>query len=119
VRLGPWFLVSERLDVMSEFYSDVVGLSPTRREAGHHVWYSLGGLELAIHVPEDKPGPDFTPSPRGILMWFESARPLSEVAAQLAGRGVRFWGPFDGGQRDLLLTLDPDGNMVGLFVVKV
>ena len=52
-------------------------------------------------------------------MWFESARPLSEVAAQLAGRGVRFWGPFEGGQRDLLLTLDPDGNMVGLFVVKV
>lgn len=115
VRLGPWFLVSSRLEEMGRFYREIVGLPVAREQPGHHVWFSLGAIELAVHVPEPEPGPDFTPSERGILMWFESARPLDEVAAQLRERDAPVWGPFEGGSRDLLYTLDPEGNMVGMF----
>lgn len=115
MRLGPWFLVSTRLEEMGRFYRDIVGLTPAHWEPDHHIWFSLGGLELAIHAPESEAGPDFTPSERGIFMWFESLRPLAEIASQLRERGAQVWGPFDGGRRELLYTLDPDGNMVGLY----
>lgn len=115
MRLGPWSLVSSRLEEMARFYTEVVGLPVAHEQPGHHVWFSLGGIELAVHAPEPEPGPDFTPSERGILMWFESERPLAEVGAQLRERAAPVWGPFEGGPRELLYTLDPDGNMVGLF----
>ncbi len=115
MRLGPWFLVSERIPEMAAFYRDVVGLTPAREELGHHVWFSLGGLELAIHAPERRPGPDFTPKEHGILMWFETSRALEEIAQKVRERGAPVWGPFVGNGRQLLYLLDPDGNMVGLF----
>jgi uncharacterized protein YndB with AHSA1/START domain len=118
MRLGPWFLVSTRLEEMARFYREVVGLTPTREDPGHHVWFSLGGIDLAVHAPDGEVGPNFTPHERGILMWFEAARSLDEVAHELRRRGTESWGPFDGVARQLLLTLDPDGNMVGLFRPK-
>lgn len=118
MRLGPWFLVSQRLDEMGAFYEDIVGLRAVRREPAHHVWFSLNGLEFAIHAPETAPGPDFTPKARGILMWFEAPEPLDDIAERLRQRRSPVWGPFDGGARRLLYALDPDGNMVGLFTTK-
>lgn len=103
---------------MGAFYEDIVGLRAVSREPEHHVWFSLSGLEFAIHAPESEPGPDFTPRPQGTLMWFEASGQLGDVAMRLRERGLRVWGPFDGGARDLLYTLDPDGNMVGLFTTK-
>jgi catechol-2,3-dioxygenase len=100
---------------MARFYRDIVGLSAAHEEPEHHIWFSLGALDLAIHVPESEPGPDFTPNDHGVLMWFESGRPLADVEAQLRERGAPAWGPYPSAERELLFTLDPDGNMVGLF----
>ncbi len=119
MRLGPWFLVSSRLEEMRRFYTEVVGLPVAHEEAGHHVWYSLGAIELAVHAPEPEPGPDFTPAERGILMWFESEHPLADVAAELRAHGAPVWGPFESERRELLYSLDPESNMVGLFKDRI
>ncbi len=104
---------------MGRFYTEIVGLPVKREEPGHHVWFSLGAIELAVHAPEPEPGPDFTPADRGILMWFECERALADVAVLLRERGAPVWGPFVSDRRELLYSLDPEGNMVGLFKDRI
>lgn len=115
-RLGPVFVISEHLADVSSFYEEIVGLSAVHREEDHHVWFRIGGLDFAVHSPQRKVGPDYTPNERGVLMCFRSERPLNELVPLLEQRNLPHWGPFDGGARELLYTLDPDGNMVGLYV---
>lgn len=113
--LGPLFLVTRRLEPMADFYGAVVGLPASRRDPGHHVWYDAGGVELVLHAPDPEPGPSFTPRDTGALLWFAVDEPRLH-AAQAAAR--RSWGPYDGGARTLLYTLDPDENMVGLYAPR-
>lgn len=116
--LGPVFVISERLADVAAFYEDIVGLTVAHREEEHHVSFRVGSMDFAVHAPEPRVGPDYTPKDRGVLMWFRSERRLHDVVPLLEERKLPHWGPFDGGARELLYTLDPDGNMIGLYFPK-
>ncbi len=113
--LGPLFLVTPQLAALARFYDEIVGLSARSREPGHHVWYDAG-IDFALHAPRSRPGPDFTPRERGSFAWFRVDADLDSFAERLREADRPVWGPYDGGERRLLLTLDPDKNAVGLYV---
>lgn len=116
-RLGITFVVTERVDEMWRFYEDVVGLRDGRHDPGHHVWYTLGDRDFVLHATRSEPGPEFTPK-TGVQLTFVIQGDLEAIAERLRTRGRPAWGPYDGGKRLLLYTLDPDGNVVLLSVEK-
>ncbi|SRR5712691_5725980 len=112
--LGPLFLGTPQLTELARFYDEIVGLPVRSREPGHHVWYDAG-IDFALHAPRNAPGPDFTPRERGAFAWFRVDADLAAIAERLRADKHPVWGPYDGGERRLLVTLDPDENAVGLY----
>lgn len=103
------------MDAALAFYTEVLGLALSSRSGED--WATVdagGGLSLGLHRASHPGAP--APGQRGaISVGFAVTRPIAEVMAALAERGVTFRGPVaDHGFVKLAFFTDPDGNALYL-----
>lgn len=103
------------MDAAVAFYTGTLGLALGSR-AGED-WATVdagGGLSLGLHRASHPGAP--APGSRGaISVGFAVGRPIAEVMATLAERGVTFRGPVaERGFVKLAFFTDPDGNALYL-----
>ena len=96
-------LFTARLDEMTAFYRDVVGLAVAGREAGW-VDFGAGACGLALHAGKSAVGS----RPPKIVFY---AADVAEARAGLVKRGLGKAGPVKSGTSfDMCDCKDPDGN---------
>ena len=99
-------LFTERMEVMTAFYRDVLGLSIVGREGGW-VDFAAGACNLALHAGGGKPGK----RPPKIAFY---AKDVAAARAVLIKRGVAVGEVISTGVFDMCNAKDPDGNPFGL-----
>ena len=106
MKLARVILFTGQMDVMSEFYGEVLGPKRVTDEKG---WkeFAAGGARIALHSGPASPGR------KGPKIVFHA----SDVAAlreDLVGRGARFGKVRQGEEFCLCDGKDPDGNPIQL-----
>jgi len=108
-------LTCRDLDRARSFYRDTLGL-PLMFEAGHMLFFDIGGQRLMVGLAEDQK----RPIAGGTYIYFD-APDLPVLAPALRAKGVELIGNMETLQRTpthelkLQFFKDPDGNEIGLM----
>jgi catechol 2,3-dioxygenase-like lactoylglutathione lyase family enzyme len=105
MKLARVILFTARMDAMSAFYGDVLGLTRVTEEKG---WkeFAAGGTRIALHSGPSSPGR------KGPKLVFY-AKDVAALRDRLVARGAKF-GKVREGEFHLCDGKDPDGNPVQL-----
>ena len=98
-------LFTGRMDAMSKFYGEVLGLKQVTNEQGWRE-FAAGGATIALHSGPSSPGR------KGPKIVFH-AEDVAALRDRLVARGARF-GKVREGQFRLCDGRDPDGNPIQL-----
>ena len=98
-------LFTGRMDAMSRFYGEVLGLKQVTNEQGWRE-FAAGGATIALHSGPSSPGR------KGPKIVFH-AEDVAALRDRLVARGARF-GKVREGQFRLCDGRDPDGNPIQL-----
>jgi catechol-2,3-dioxygenase len=106
MKMARVILFTGQIDVMSEFYGEVLGLKRVTDEKG---WkeFAAGGARIALHSGPASPGR------KGPKIVFHAAD-VAALRETLVVRGARFGKVRSGGQFCLCDGKDPDGNPIQL-----
>ncbi len=106
MKLARVILFTGQIDVMSQFYGEVLGLKLVTRENG---WkeFAAGGARVALHSGPASPG---RKGPK-LVFYAEDVAALRE---KLVARGARFGKVRQGEEYCLCDGKDPDGNPIQL-----
>jgi catechol 2,3-dioxygenase-like lactoylglutathione lyase family enzyme len=106
MRLARIILFTARMDVMSAFYGEVLGLDQVTMEKGWRE-FDAGGVCIALHSGSASPGR------KGPKITF-FAKDVAAVRKRLTARGARFGKVRGNGALCLCDGRDPDGNPIQL-----
>jgi hypothetical protein len=106
MKMARVILFTGRMDAMSKFYGEVLGLKKISEEKG---WkeFAAGAARIALHSGPSSPGR------KGPKIVFH-ARDVAALREKLVGRGARFGKVRQGETFCLCDGKDPDGNPVQL-----
>lgn len=106
MKMARVILFTGRIDAMSEFYGQVLGLNQITNEKS---WkeFDAGGARIALHSGPSSPG---RKGPK-IVFYADDVAALRET---LVGRGAKFGKVRDGEVFCLCDGKDPDGNPIQL-----
>jgi catechol 2,3-dioxygenase-like lactoylglutathione lyase family enzyme len=99
------YLFTARMEQMSKFYGETLGLKQVTRDKGWQE-FDAGGLRIALHSGPPSPG---TKGPK--LVFY--AKDVAAARTMLVARGARF-GKVGTGDFALCDGRDPDGNPIQL-----
>ena len=106
MKMARVILFTGRMDAMSRFYGDVLGLKPVSIEKGWQE-FAAGGATIALHSGPSSPG---RKGPK-IVFHAEDVEALRET---LVARGAKFGKVRQGEVFCLCDGKDPDGNPIQL-----
>ncbi len=106
LKMARVILFTARMEEMSRFYGEVLGLKQVCDEPGWRE-FAAGGIRIALHSGPASPGR------KGPKLVFY-ARDVARLRQILTGRGARFGKVRQGGRICLCDGRDPDGNPVQL-----
>jgi catechol 2,3-dioxygenase-like lactoylglutathione lyase family enzyme len=106
MKLARVILFTARMDAMSHFYGDVLGLKLVTDDKGWRE-FAAGGARVALHSGPSSPG---RKGPK--IAFF--AKDVKAVRARLVARGASFGKVREFGALRLCDGKDPDGNPVQL-----
>jgi predicted enzyme related to lactoylglutathione lyase len=99
-------LFTSRMDQMSRFYGEVLGLDQITNEKGWRE-FAAGGARIALHSGPSSPG---RKGPKIVFY----AKDVAAVRDKLVARGARFGKARQGDVLCLCDGKDPDGNPIQL-----
>ena len=114
---GHVAIVVSDVDAALRFYTEILGLSPGARFAGHWAIVQAPGLTIGLHPPSKHYPP---PGTKGAMMiGLEIAEDIEVAVARLTAKGVGFTGPIVRDPRAGAFAnfTDPDGNSFYLWQV--
>ena len=105
MRMARVILFTGKIDAMSAFYRDILGLKQMTNETG---WkeFAAGGARIALHSGPSSPGR------KGPKIVFHAAN-VAAMREKLVARGAKF-GKVRTGEFCLCDGRDPDGNPIQL-----
>ena len=106
MKLARVILFTAKMDAMSEFYGQVLGLKQVTAEKGWRE-FAAGGARIALHSGPSSPGR------KGPKIVFH-AKDIAAVREKLVARGAKFGQVRQGEQFCLCDGKDPDGNPIQL-----
>lgn len=106
MELARVILFTSRIEEMSRFYGEVLGLDEVSREKGWRE-FAAGGARIALHSGPSSPGR------KGPKIVFHAAD-VAALRATLVARGARFGKVRQGEVFCLCDGKDPDGNPIQL-----
>jgi catechol 2,3-dioxygenase-like lactoylglutathione lyase family enzyme len=106
LKMARVILFTARMEEMSRFYGDVLGLKRVSEEPGWRE-FAAGGIRIALHSGRASPGR------KGPKLVFH-ARDVAGLRRTLTGRGARFGKVRQAAHFCLCDGRDPDGNPVQL-----
>ncbi len=106
LKMARVILFTAKMEEMSRFYGEVLGLKQVCDEPGWRE-FAAGGIRIALHSGPASPGR------KGPKLVFH-ARDVAGLRRTLTGRGARFGKVRDAGHFCLCDGRDPDGNPVQL-----
>jgi catechol 2,3-dioxygenase-like lactoylglutathione lyase family enzyme len=106
MKMARVILFTAQMDVMSDFYGNVLGLKLVSSEPGWRE-YAAGGVAIGLHS-----GPA-TPGRKGPKLAFY-AEDVAAMRAALVARGAKFGKVREGEVFTLCDGKDPDGNWIQL-----
>lgn len=106
MKMARVILFTGRMDAMSKFYGDVLGLKQVSIEKGWQE-FAAGGATIALHS-----GPS-SPDRKGPKIVFK-AKDVAALREKLVARGARFGKVRQGEVFCLCDGKDPDGNPIQL-----
>ena len=106
MKMARVILFTARMDAMSAFYGDVLGLQQVTKEKGWQE-FTAGGTRIALHSGPSSPGR------KGPKIVFYS-RDVAALREKLVARGAKFGKVRQGDMFCLCDGKDPDGNPVQL-----
>jgi hypothetical protein len=105
MRMARVILFTGRMDVMSKFYGEVLGLKQVTNERGWQE-FAAGAVRIALHSGPSSPGR------KGPKIVFHT-EDVASLRAKLVARGASF-GKVREGEFCLCDGKDPDGNPIQL-----
>jgi catechol 2,3-dioxygenase-like lactoylglutathione lyase family enzyme len=105
MQLARVILFTNKMDAMTMFYRDVLGLKQLSNEVGWRE-FEAGGVNIALHSGPASPGK------KGPKIVFRSGN-VARLRARLNARGAKF-GDVSQGTFRLSNGKDPDGNPIQL-----
>jgi catechol 2,3-dioxygenase-like lactoylglutathione lyase family enzyme len=106
MKMARVILFTSRIDEMSEFYGEVLGLKRITNEKGWRE-FAAGGARIALHSGPSSPGR------KGPKIVFYASN-VSDLREKLVERGARFGKVRQGEMFCLCDGKDPDGNPIQL-----
>jgi catechol 2,3-dioxygenase-like lactoylglutathione lyase family enzyme len=106
MKLTRIILFTAQMDIMSHFYSEVLGLKPVTKEKGWQE-FSAGAVNIALHSGPASPG---TKGPKIVF----HATDVAALREKLVARGATFGKVREGDTFTLCDGKDPDGNPIQL-----
>jgi catechol 2,3-dioxygenase-like lactoylglutathione lyase family enzyme len=106
MKLARIILFTGKMDAMSAFYGEVLGLKLVTNEKGWRE-FAAGPTRIALHSGPASPG---RKGPK-IVFW---AKDVAAMRAKLVARGGKFGKVHEGESFSLCDGKDPDGNPVQL-----
>ena len=106
MKIARVILFTGRMDAMSRFYGNVLGLEQVSNEKGWRE-FAAGGVSIALHSGPSSPG---RKGPKIVFY----AEDVAALRAILVARGARFGKVRKGDVLCLCDGKDPDGNPVQL-----
>jgi catechol 2,3-dioxygenase-like lactoylglutathione lyase family enzyme len=106
MKLARVILFTAKMDAMTEFYGQVLGLKQVTAEKGWRE-FAAGRTRIALHSGPSSPGR------KGPKIVFH-AKDVAAVRERLVARGARFGQVRQGEQFCLCDGKDPDGNPIQL-----
>jgi catechol 2,3-dioxygenase-like lactoylglutathione lyase family enzyme len=106
MKLARVILFTPRMDAMSQFYGEVLGLKNVSDEKGWRE-FAAGGATIALHSGPSSPGR------KGPKIVFYAAD-VAALREKLVARGATFGRVRQGGVLCLCDGQDPDGNPIQL-----
>jgi len=106
MKMARVILFTGRMDAMSRFYGDVLGLKPVSIEKGWQE-FAAGGATIALHSGPSSPGR------KGPKIVFK-AKDVAALREKLVARGAKFGKVRQGEVFCLCDGKDPDGNPIQL-----
>lgn len=105
MKLARIILFTNRIDAMSRFYGEVMGLKQVTNEKGWRE-FAAAGARIALHSGPPSPG---RKGPKIVFY----AKDVAALREKLVGRGAKF-GKAREGEFCLCDGKDPDGNPIQL-----
>lgn len=105
MKMARVILFTARMEAMTAFYRDVLGLKQLTNETGWRE-FDAGGVTIGLHSGPSSPGR------KGPKIVFR-AKDVAGMRATLNTRGAKF-GKVSDGQYHLCNAKDPDGNWLQL-----
>ncbi len=106
MKMARIILFTARMDAMSKFYGEVLGLKQVTKEKGWQE-FAAGGTRIALHSGPSSPGR------KGPKIVFH-AKDVAALREKLVARGATFRKVHDGEEFCLCDGKDPDGNPIQL-----
>ncbi len=106
MKIARVILFTGRMDLMSAFYGDVLGLRQVAKEKGWRE-FAAGSVRIALHSGPSSPGR------KGPKIVFH-AKDVAALRETLVGRGAKFGRVRQGEMFCLCDGKDPDGNPIQL-----
>lgn len=106
MRMARVILFTGRMEAMSRFYGEVLGLKLVSEEKGWRE-FEAGGVTIALHSGPSSPG---RKGPKIVFY----AKDVAAARKELVGRGAKFAKAREGEVLSLCDGKDPDGNPIQL-----
>ncbi|MDR3527246.1 MAG: VOC family protein [Rhizomicrobium sp.] len=106
MKVARIILFTAQMDVMAEFYGEVLGLKTVSSEKGWRE-FKAGGMTIALHSGPPSPGK------KGPKIAFH-AKDVAKLRDKLVARGAKFGKVKSGEAFTLCDGKDPDGNPLQL-----
>ncbi len=106
MKLARIILFTARMDAMTKFYGDVLGLELVSEEKGWRE-FDAGGARIALHSGPSSPG---RKGPKIVFY----AKDVAATREYLVARGAKFGKARHGDKLSLCDGKDPDGNPIQL-----